>query len=401
MPNPLPDPEPEDARLRRLIQGLLESGFDPDHSPYLEEVAAMTATQFQVWERQCRRWDGQSRLYESYRANLAQRYPPHRSPLHAQPVGQAAISTQRRKVNKALPIEKFTTKLALEQPFFIWYQTFHRELLRERADSDYQLDMLYYYVDRRCFQPWSQTYSARKMNDFNFIVNQLDKHYPDPTTPSERREQSRSFKMRKSGVLEYSNEKERLWRLAYPTVDPLKSEEFKDSWMEGLPRTIKMWIVQRRMLESTPIPQLVSETVQYERDLLRVDKSGYSASFSDSRTSRPAKPSKARPDAAPESKEKKYDRPNPKSKPNSRTEPSTKHCWEFAKFGSCDKGPDCPYLHIAPSDRTGKPSGKDNETKKFSDHARSAKIHRVSHKDIPTTTTTTTSTVDTDSESLN
>ena len=390
-PDPLLAPRPEDTRLRTLIQGLLDGGFDPDQSPYAERVNDMDQTQYEAWERRCKCWDGQSRLYESYLASLA---PPNttRSPLG----GQLAYPAQRRKVNKSLPIEKFAPKLALEQPFFIWYQTFHRELIREKADASYQLDLLYYYVDRRCFQPWSQMYSAKKMNDFNFIVSQLDKHYPDPTTPSERREQFRKLKMKSSGVLEYSNEKERLWRLAYPVVDPLKSEEFKDSWMDGLPKKIQKWIIHRDILEGTPIPNLVKGAVQYERNLLRVDRARYLSSITDHQAPRFKKSTKARPSNDHEPREK-TDRATPKPKPSSRPDPSTRRCWEFTKFGSCDKGPDCPYLHIASSDRVAQPAGKDNETKRLWAPTRPAKVHHAFHTDSPTTTTM----VDSDSESSN
>ena len=393
-PDSLLAPRPEDTRLHTLIQGLLEGGFDPNQSPYAERVNDMDRTQYEAWERRCKCWDGQSRLYESYLASLT---PPNTT---SPPGGHFAYPAQRRKVNKSLPIEKFAPKLASEQPFFIWYQTFHRELIRERADASYQLDLLYYYVDRRCFQPWSQMYSAKKMNDFNFIVSQLDKHYPDPTTPSECREQFRKLKMKSSGILEYSNEKERLWRLAYPVVDPLKSEEFKDSWMDGLPKTIQKWIVHHDILEGTPIPNLVKGAVQYERNLLRVDRAKYLSSLTDHQPPRFAKPTKARPNTDYESKGKKIDRAIPKPKPGPRPDPSVRRCWEFTKFGSCDKGPDCPYLHVAPSNRVSQPAGKDNETKKLWAPTRPAKVHHASRMDPPTTTTTTT-TVDTDSESSN
>lgn len=300
---------------------------------------------YTLWQRRCDAWEKIE--------NAVYRLTEQKYRLEATYANSAASGTfhtpHLRPLNKHLRIDTFTPDLAKTKAFYLWYQVFSREMIREEADNSYHLRMLFYYVDKRCFESWSDALSPKQMNDLDVILKHLDRYYPDVSTFSERRDAFRLRTMTKTGVLDYSNRKETLWRLAYPKRDPRKEADYADAWFEGLPTMLRV-----KMLDMYPdilngkatVSFMVAEAVRLETNFLRATPADYRGQFSQSKTSTK---SSTKTDS---SKSKQADKPA-ETQANKQVDKKPEVCRDFQR-GNCPRGPKCPYKHVEKSDSKGK-----------------------------------------------
>ncbi|MGZ4850010.1 MAG: zinc finger CCCH domain-containing protein [Candidatus Bathyarchaeia archaeon] len=299
---------------------------------------------FLRWQRECQVWEARDRLLNTTLEKLS-RAREHLAQL------ERGTRVTPRKVNTKLVITKFTRKLALQEPFYLWFRVLKRELIRERADEDLSLRTLYHYVESACFLPWSKELKPEVMNDFNSVVTLLDSHFPDRSTPKERRNNFNSFQMKEEGVIDYSEEKETLWRIAYPHRDPLEEPDYADSWLEGLPSMIKdqMLAIQYELLMGdVPITKMTEVAVGVERALLKNKAAEYRRSFKTVSSGQENKSS---------DKEKRNFNG---AKRRTTEEKSKEICRQHQMENGCPRGNNCPYKH---TDSTKKEKETDDKAK--------------------------------------
>jgi hypothetical protein len=375
-----PEENPTVVELRRKI-ALLDDQLAGD-DPRIEYPDINDVALFSTWERKCTLWTAWERSRESLMARLETLLVPRPSKSVPTPDRNTgfAVTTGRatapRKLNKDLPISKFTPDFYKTTPFHRWYRVFERELLRENADSPYALRMLFHYVDRRCFTPWSESLSPTDMNDLSFVVRKLDVQYPDLTTYREKCNNFLNCVMKKHGVLSYSTEKESLWRIAYPQRNPVTESDYTNSWFDGLIPCLQQELLLARpqILEGyEQVVELVPLAVRFEEIFVRTDPDSYSKNFKskpsrDPKGDTPKEPcrqfqagncprgnrcpflhSKKRVDKA-----EPVSTDPPKPKANTGSETTTKRvCFAFRDHGTCPKGDKCRYLHEKPGQVAG------------------------------------------------
>jgi hypothetical protein len=319
---------------------------DPSKSPMLISTLGLDTEEVEKLREEQRIWAQVTALREQY----GNAYRKALKQLHSM---ETVPMFKERKLKKDLPILKFTPQLAITMPFYIWYREFSRELARLRADELYMLDMLYYWVDRKCFQPWSASMTEEDMNDFETVISCLDKQYPDRSTSAERREEFRKYIQKAKDVLEYSNEKERLFRLAYPESDPFRSSEFRDSWLMGLYKPIQKDIrTYFRDIDTTNVSSLTSEAVR----LSRIHEQCYGDKVKKTTEKPPVKEKSGRKKEKSSTNRKDEWKSTSNSrgaerktteKRNSDPRPDSSYCYHFWRDGNCPRGADCPYPHIS------------------------------------------------------
>jgi hypothetical protein len=344
------DPSTENSELEKWEEVLLNlPNLDPNKSPALQDPSGMDKTEHKKWKRECEWWEKRVAhdkwVRESYQAALVREQSATSSVVR---------TTKERKVNKDLPIEKFTMELSKEKPFYIWYRTFEREMVRKDASAVEILNHLYFYVEKKCFANWSEAMSSVQMNDLQMVITQLDLHFPDKKTPIERRTAFRAYKQIQPDVLAYSNEKERLYRLAYPALDPGDSDDYRDSWLEGLysPFVKTIWY---ESLQESNIRVLVRRVVELERAEL-ASNSSYSKRFG--KIGKLEVPKEVTPKIRTNSK--KYSREvGTKSEKVERDSKGKPLCHQFLQSRKCEYGSECFYSHEEPK----KPS--DNSRKNY------------------------------------
>ena len=329
-------------------------------SPHFVDVSGFNTEQLKTWQTSADAWDMAEKrkkvilehirhLREQLTKCTPDRVEPART--HVRPL----------KVDRHLPIPKFDRALSRDKPFYIWYKLFKREMLRLEADNRYCLAALIYYVDKECFSPWQESLSPEDMNDLDIVLSYLDKEFPDRCTPEERRSAFRNSSHSKADVLDYSNNKERLFRLAYPEKDPNTSATYKDYWLLGLNKKLETLLRRSIRVEDHSISYLVAEAVRIEQNELAVNKARYLSHFprgyEDRHTGSDRKKSIAKkPTRKPYGHRDKVSSNmpyKPRDKTSSSIGPSRKEetemvkgiCFAYQKTGKCTRGRDCPYEH--------------------------------------------------------
>jgi len=322
--------DPSTSELARWEEAMSKlQDLDPCNSPALKDPSGLDASELEKWRRECEWWDKKVAhdqwVRQSYHAALVR----ERSATN-----WTEKPKKERKVNKDLPIEKYTMKLAKEKPFHHWYKVFEREMSRRDASEVETLNHLYFYVERECFSNWSEAMSPVQMNDLRTVIAQLDLHYPDKKTPVERRNAFRAYKQAQPDVLGYSTEKEKLYRLAYPAHNPGTSDDYRDSWLEGLyPPFIKtLWY---ESLQDGKIHALVRRVVELERAEL-ASNSGY-LRYYEKRNKTDTNPQKLVREVGKNS-DKNVERDS-KGKPL---------CHQFLQHKTCGYGSKCHFSHEEP-----------------------------------------------------
>eukprot|EP01127_Copromyxa_protea_P008138 TRINITY_DN185_c0_g2_i6.p1 TRINITY_DN185_c0_g2~~TRINITY_DN185_c0_g2_i6.p1 ORF type:complete len:273 (+),score=38.41 TRINITY_DN185_c0_g2_i6:692-1510(+) len=208
----------------------------------------------------------------------------------------------------------------------MWYQIFRREMIREQADAQYTLNMLFYYVDKRCFESWSDSLSPEDMNNLDIVLKHLDRQFPDTSTIMDKRDKFRQCTMIQEGVLDYSVRKEALWRIAYPERDPLTESDYFDAWFIGLPAVLRVRLTELHPdvnMGKANVTNMVAEAARLEKILLNNTPADYRSQF----------PKKSSTDSA-----------TTNSSTAKRANKSEEICRDFQR-GKCPRGADCPYKH--------------------------------------------------------
>ena len=360
-----------------------------EDSPLTADLTGLTNEQLAAWKSAKDRWE----LDENRRDDIAKRIQAYKRELKAlaQPpsmdrtTSTASHSPSGRmiKVDRHLPIAKYTRALSKVKPFHLWYKLFKREMLRLEVDDKYTLAALIYYVDADCFDPWQESLSPQAMNDLNVVLGALDREFPDLLTPEERRDDFRKWTQTKPGVLAYTSNKERLFRLAYPDKDPSTSSTYKDLWVSGLHLEIRILLRRSVRVESSSVPELVADAVRIEQDEMISCKERYLNTFlgnqekklgkvskkkdlstRSSQGSRPSSPQSYSRDRR-SSASKLYRGTSSASPPSSSSMTPTADgtssvgiCFDYRDKGACPRGDQCRYDHMTSKKSAGFASGK-------------------------------------------
>lgn len=314
----------------------------PPLVPIEGDVEEMSDKEFAAWQRKVARQDYLRKTHKYVLQNWNTVQEKVRKYRRTQTATNSKQKLTPKKVNTKLPLEKYTLESAKAQPFWSWHATFKREMERAGGDEKHQLDTLYHYVAPECFKGWSESFSAQEMNELAFVVKQLDLHFQDDLTPEERRKRFKEHVQSVPKVIEYTNEKEYRFRLAYPTRNPVTDEEYRDSWIQGLhtPFRRQLKLDLRGVYEKTPVSELVKIATEYEKIEMEERRESYLKRFDKRRTENPKKGDQRN------SNRKKGDS-NEKSETKKEKDPIVpkKGICRFFARGDCRNGDDCPYTH--------------------------------------------------------
>ena len=332
-------------------------------SPHLIDTTGFDENGLKEWSLSVQKWDlAEKRRKTTLKQIRFLQEQLASSIVKPNEIGKTGTYMRPLKVDRHLPIPKFTRTLSRDKPFYLWYKLFRREMLRLEADNKYCLAALIYYVDKECFSPWQESLSPEDMNDLDLVLSHLDKEFPDRCTPEERRSAFRNWSHSKADVLDYSNNKERLFRLAYPEKDPNTSATYKDYWLLGLNKKLETLLRRSIRVEMRPVSFLVAEAVRIEQDELAVNKARYLRHFprvhedrkpnSDKKTpilaNKPiGKLSGQRDEISRNIPYKQRDKTSSVTRTSRQeeTEMVKGTCFSYQKTGKCSRGQDCPYEH--------------------------------------------------------
>jgi hypothetical protein len=155
----------------------------------------------------------------------------------------------RNKIFKNLTsVKKFTPELSLTKPFGRWLVQFTAEIGNKCTDEEHLLENMKYWVDAECFEGMIDIYSPEEMNDWSFVVAELENRYGEKRNILERQEEFRKVKQTLDDVRDYTAEKMVTFRMAYPDQEPTTSIEFRREWFDGLWRGFKLELAKHDYL---------------------------------------------------------------------------------------------------------------------------------------------------------
>lgn len=142
-------------------------------------------------------------------------------------------------------ITKFTPDLARTTPFYLWWLSFSREMSILNLPESQVILNLKTWVSRACWEHWSEYLSDEEASSLDVLIKELNKKYPGDSNPLKREQEFRSYKQKSADVNLYSQEKAHLFKLAFPTEDPKKSNIFYTYWLEGVWEDFRMALITK------------------------------------------------------------------------------------------------------------------------------------------------------------
>jgi hypothetical protein len=200
-------------------------------------------------------------------------------------------------------------------------------------------------------ESWNQNITPEEANNLKFVVDRLDERYYDTKSQEDRRMEYQQCAQVRPGVVEYTTQKENLYRMGYPDYNPYTDVVFRDEWYMKLNKKVKSKMEFMRLVKDRTFSQMLPDAIQVEAMLIKLDPAKYQATF------RKKEP-------------KKVPRLPPKVEPRKEKTPSPKkgdmHCYAYAKTGKCAKGDRCPFEHISAQDLekrlSAQKAGRENST---------------------------------------
>ena len=167
--------------------------------------------------------------------------------LERRAAAESAPARNFKVVQNLGALQKFTPEMAHRTPFHLWYPQFAREMSALRCDESTVILNLQYWVDKRCWQNWSEFLDKSESTSLQYLLDRLTDRYPDRTTYIRRQEQFREVKQEGDDVLAYSELKKHHFQLAYPNSHI--NEEFFFHWEQGLYRDFRIRLVEEGVVD--------------------------------------------------------------------------------------------------------------------------------------------------------